>query len=362
LVFGFVRILFQLVAILYRWSEAEHLSPGPCRSCQRGYRLTHGAKANGDIRSGDKSKSVQASYFGVMVADFGPAKGRGLVAEEALPAGRVLVREQATSSVAITPCQCCLLRPFSRDGATAAKHIVASPTERLTVALTTQVQQQHQQKQKQATALRVLVADDSPLCRSVLVSALEQAGLSCAIARDGVEALAALRAERFRVVLMDLAMPGLGGIAAIQSARIELGLTTPIIGMGCGPLLTAEALAAGADAVLPKPSKPAEILKSIAAVELCKFKEAHENAGEHLETLGGLCEAPLGDGELCVLAVKAAIITLVFFRVGPSIQRRQLASAVIKALLVLPCNAVATTRTVEAQQHSQVTYYFARFF
>ena len=69
-------------------------------------------------------------------------------------------------------------------------------------------------------ALRVLVADDHPLTRSALVGLLEQHGLTVvAEAGDGEEAIERSRALRPDIVLLDLTMPGTGGLEALPRIR-----------------------------------------------------------------------------------------------------------------------------------------------
>jgi len=69
-------------------------------------------------------------------------------------------------------------------------------------------------------ALRVLVADDHPLTRSALVGLLEQHGLSVVgEAGDGEQAVERARALRPDIVLLDLTMPGTGGLEALPRIR-----------------------------------------------------------------------------------------------------------------------------------------------
>ena len=66
-------------------------------------------------------------------------------------------------------------------------------------------------------ALRVVVADDHPVFRDGLVMVLRERGIEVvAEVADGQEALNAAAARNPDVVLMDLTMPGLGGIEATR--------------------------------------------------------------------------------------------------------------------------------------------------
>src|SRR5204863_5826495 len=59
--------------------------------------------------------------------------------------------------------------------------------------------------------LRCLVVDDEEPVRAMLVDAVEAAGHHATSVEGGAEAIARFRAERFDVVVTDLAMPGISG-------------------------------------------------------------------------------------------------------------------------------------------------------
>jgi CheY-like chemotaxis protein len=66
------------------------------------------------------------------------------------------------------------------------------------------------------TGLRVLAVDDEPMNVKVLQKMLRHCGLTCDIARDGVEAVAMAQDGRFDVILMDINMPRMDGITAAR--------------------------------------------------------------------------------------------------------------------------------------------------
>lgn len=117
--------------------------------------------------------------------------------------------------------------------------------------------------------IKVLVVDDDPLVRLGLLDLLgtDPAFDVVAEAGDGGQAVEAVRRRRFDVVLMDLRMPHLDGISAIQQISTfpdpprMIALTTfdadeSIFG----------ALEAGAVGFLLKDTSPADILRSIHVV------------------------------------------------------------------------------------------------
>jgi len=77
---------------------------------------------------------------------------------------------------------------------------------------------------------RVLVAEDSPDIRRLLAVYLQQAGLSIETVVNGREAVERALSEDFDLVLMDIQMPELDGIAATRLLR-GAGLSVPIVAL-----------------------------------------------------------------------------------------------------------------------------------
>ncbi len=79
--------------------------------------------------------------------------------------------------------------------------------------------QQSPQTRADRLAARVLVVDDVSMNRMLVSRVLETLGHTVALAHDGREAISRVRAERFDLVLMDLRMPDMDGIAATRAIR-----------------------------------------------------------------------------------------------------------------------------------------------
>jgi len=75
---------------------------------------------------------------------------------------------------------------------------------------------------------RVLVVDDEPSMRRVLEIMLSRMGYRTAAAADGLEALQCLADQDFDLMISDLRMPGLNGIALLEKMR-ESELDVPVI-------------------------------------------------------------------------------------------------------------------------------------
>jgi DNA-binding NarL/FixJ family response regulator len=112
--------------------------------------------------------------------------------------------------------------------------------------------------------LRVVIADDQPLMRAGFRSVLEGHGIEVAAeAGDGEQAIAAARQERPDVVLMDIRMPGLDGIAATQAlpGHRVLVLTT----FGEDDYIV-QALRAGASGFILKDASVDELIAAVRTV------------------------------------------------------------------------------------------------
>ena len=66
---------------------------------------------------------------------------------------------------------------------------------------------------------RILVVDDDRTTRHVLSKVLDRSGLHDPVAKDGVEALKALKAGRFDVLLLDVWMPRMNGLDLLSRLR-----------------------------------------------------------------------------------------------------------------------------------------------
>ena len=64
---------------------------------------------------------------------------------------------------------------------------------------------------------RILIVDDEPQIRRVMRTALIAQGYIVADARTGEEALERMREDHFDLVLLDLNMPGMGGMETCRA-------------------------------------------------------------------------------------------------------------------------------------------------
>jgi len=101
---------------------------------------------------------------------------------------------------------------------------------------------------------RVLVAEDGPDNRTLIGILLQKFGLEYEMVENGEEALAALASGGYDLVLMDLQMPGLDGLAATERLRAG-GSAIPVVALTADLLADAHSACrrAGCDAVVGKP-------------------------------------------------------------------------------------------------------------
>jgi len=115
---------------------------------------------------------------------------------------------------------------------------------------------------------RVLVAEDNPLNFELVLDVLEGGGHEVTWAQDGEEAVRLARAGRFDILLVDLHMPKLDGLAVVRLLRADArfaALRIIALTADAMPGVREELMAAGADSYL---TKPLDIPGLISAVEL----------------------------------------------------------------------------------------------
>jgi DNA-binding NtrC family response regulator len=113
-------------------------------------------------------------------------------------------------------------------------------------------------------AKTVLVVDDDPTQRRLIQAVLEREGLSVVHAESGEQAIDRLGGGGADVVMLDLVMPGLGGLETLKEMRAR-GHSQPVMVLTAtgGIDTVVQAMQAGAQDFLVKPASPERILVSI---------------------------------------------------------------------------------------------------
>lgn len=115
-----------------------------------------------------------------------------------------------------------------------------------------------------AKATRILIVDDEPAIRETLAEMLNIEGREVMTAASGEEALALLQKGNFDLMLLDLVMPGLGGLQVMDRARKIAPSTIIIMLTAHGTLSSAiQAMRHGAHDYLLKPTSVPKIMASV---------------------------------------------------------------------------------------------------
>jgi CheY-like chemotaxis protein len=115
--------------------------------------------------------------------------------------------------------------------------------------------------------LRILLAEDNHINQKVGVALLERLGYRADVAGNGLEAVQSVMRQSYDVVLMDIQMPEMDGVEAVQTLKRKLGDKCPVV-----VALTANAfagardeyLAQGFDDYLSKPILPPALRQLLA--------------------------------------------------------------------------------------------------
>jgi len=89
----------------------------------------------------------------------------------------------------------------------------------------------------QAQKATVLIAEDMPVMRYVLVLSLQEMGVDVHAVENGEEAIVALLKHQYALILMDCQMPKMDGLEATRAIRklsSEAKRNTPIVALTCG--------------------------------------------------------------------------------------------------------------------------------
>lgn len=128
------------------------------------------------------------------------------------------------------------------------------------------------------SAGRILVVDDDPQIRRAMKATLTSRGYEVSDSRDGEAALEKLRSESYDLVLLDMNMPGMGGIETCGLIRSSSDVAIIMLTVNNTEKDKVEALDAGADDYVTKPFSMPELLARIRAT-LRRLPQAPDGSG-----------------------------------------------------------------------------------
>jgi two-component system, OmpR family, KDP operon response regulator KdpE len=112
---------------------------------------------------------------------------------------------------------------------------------------------------------RILVVDDEPQIRRIMRTTLTGAGYEVEDAKTGEEATEKLRVYKPDLVLLDMNMPGMGGLEACRELRADANVAIIMLTVRNTEADKVQALDAGADDFVTKPFSTPELLARIRA-------------------------------------------------------------------------------------------------
>jgi two-component system, OmpR family, KDP operon response regulator KdpE len=154
------------------------------------------------------------------------------------------------------------------------------------------------------SAGRILIVDDEPQIRRVLRTALINAGYETTDLRNGEEALLHLRDESCDLVLLDMNMQGIGGLATCREIRRFSEIPIIVLTVRNDERDKVQALDAGADDFVTKPFSMPELLARVRAA--LRRSPASAEAGRQKVTFGNVAV----DFEMRSLTVGGATLRL----------------------------------------------------
>jgi two-component system, OmpR family, response regulator MtrA len=112
----------------------------------------------------------------------------------------------------------------------------------------------------------ILVVDDDPKIVSLVRVYLEREGFRVTTAADGRAALAQIETEPPRLVVLDLMLPELDGVAVMRGLRERSGIPVVMLSARGSAADRVYGISEGADDYLAKPFSPAELVVRVKAV------------------------------------------------------------------------------------------------
>lgn len=134
-------------------------------------------------------------------------------------------------------------------------------------------------------ARRILLVDDDMLLRRSLAFTLEKAGYEAVTAASAEDALAQVSTKPPDLILLDIGLPGMDGLDALQQLRRRMGAATPVIFLTARRRELDEVLGLqlGADDYVTKPFSPRELVSRVRAVLRRTEAASTSSRGELIE-------------------------------------------------------------------------------
>lgn len=133
---------------------------------------------------------------------------------------------------------------------------------------------------------KVLLVDDEAEFIKTLADRLEVRGMKVTGATRGLDAVNLVNEEKFDVIVLDLAMPGMDGLETLKKIKEKDPDAEIIMLSGHGTIKSAsEAIKLGAEEFMEKPVDLPDLLEKIAEAKEKRFLIMQKHAREEIETI-----------------------------------------------------------------------------
>jgi DNA-binding response OmpR family regulator len=192
--------------------------------------------------------------------------------------------------------------------------------------------------------MRLLIAEDDPMLGAGLKRALERAGYAADWAKTGEEAVAAVAAESYALMLLDLGLPEMTGLDALRVIRGRRQML-PII------IITAqdraeqkvEGLDAGADDYVVKPFDLDELMARIRAQIRSRDRRSSDQLETHGVTLDLAARTVVKEGRAIGLTAKEfRVLAVLMRRMGQFVSKADLEAAIYDGEAEIESNTIET--------------------
>lgn len=178
---------------------------------------------------------------------------------------------------------------------------------------------------------RILVVDDDSHIRDVICFALEKAGMTTTIARDGLQALDAFRQHQTDLVILDIGMPEMDGLEVCRQIRKSSEVPILFLSARDDEIDRVLGLEIGGDDYVTKPFSPRELVARVSVIlkRARSAKPTEQEAAQRLVwralSLDPAAHAARFDGyELALTAIEFAILRTLIARPRQVFSRDQI--------------------------------------
>ena len=112
---------------------------------------------------------------------------------------------------------------------------------------------------------KILVVDDDPAIAEMLTMVLQREGFDTVVVDDGLDAVEAAGRENPDLVLLDLMLPGMGGVDVCRTIREDSAVPIIMLTAKTDTVDVVLGLESGADDYVTKPFKPKELVARVRA-------------------------------------------------------------------------------------------------